>query len=37
MTENEIALIQLIREHEDPAKALQIAIQIATDFLTSTH
>ena len=33
MTQNEIELIRIIRESEDPAKALVMAIQIMTDFL----
>ena len=33
MTQNEIELIRIIRESEDPAKALVMAIQIVTDFL----
>ena len=33
MTEYEMELIRIIRESEDPAKALAMAIQITTDFL----
>ena len=33
MTQNEIELIRIIRESEDPAKAMVLAIQIMTDFL----
>ena len=34
MTQNEMELIRIIRESEDPAKALVMAIQIMTDFLS---
>ena len=33
MTQNEMELIRIIRESEDPAKAMVMAIQIMTDFL----
>ena len=33
MTDNENRLIQIIREHDDPEEALQIAIKVITDFL----
>lgn len=33
MTQNEMELIRTIRESEDPAKAMVMAIQIMTDFL----
>ena len=33
MTQNEMELIRIIRESEDPAKAMAMAIQIMTDFL----
>ena len=33
MTENETHLIQIIREHDDPAEALQIALTIIIYFL----
>ena len=33
MTQNEMELIRIIRESEDPAKAMVTAIQIMTDFL----
>jgi hypothetical protein len=33
MNENEKELIRIIRESEDPAKAMVMAIQITTDFL----
>ena len=32
-TENERELIDLIRNSKDPAKAMQIAVQLITDFL----
>lgn len=34
MTENEATLINLIREHENPEKALTAAIEIILSFLT---
>ena len=37
MTQNEMELIRIIRESEDPAKALVIAIQIITEYLETTH
>lgn len=33
MTENEREILQLIRESKDPAKALEIAIDITTRYL----
>ena len=33
MTQNEMELIRIIRESEDPAKAVVMAIKIMTDFL----
>ena len=33
MTQNDMELIRIIRESEDPAKAMVMAIQIMTDFL----
>lgn len=35
MAQNEIELIRIIRESEDPAKALVTAIQIMTEFLSA--
>ena len=37
MTQNEMELIRTIRESEDPAKALAIAIQIITEYLETTY
>ena len=37
MTQYEADLIRTIRESEDPAKALVIAIQIITEYLETTH
>ena len=33
MNENEMKLIGMIRESEDPAKAMLIAVEVITDFL----
>lgn len=33
MTENEIVLIETIRNHPDPEQAMLIAIEIISDFL----
>lgn len=33
MTENETELIETIRNHKDPEKALLVAIEIIVDFL----
>ena len=33
MTENEIELINIIRNHDNPAQALDIALSLLTDFL----
>lgn len=34
MTENELELLYIIRNHDDPEKALQIAMNLIVDFLT---
>ena len=33
MTENELELLYIIRNHDDPEKALQIAMNLMIDFL----
>lgn len=33
MSKNEIELLELIREHDDPEKALMIAVDVITSFL----
>lgn len=33
MNENEMKLIGMIRESEDPEKALTVAVEVITDFL----
>lgn len=33
MTENELELINMIRNHDDPEKALLTAVKIVTEFL----
>lgn len=33
MTDNELELLNIIREHDDPAKAVEIAINLLVDFL----
>lgn len=34
MTENELELLYIIRNNDDPEKALQIAMNLIVDFLT---
>jgi hypothetical protein len=34
MTDNEKELLYIIRNHDDPEKALQIAMNLMVDFLT---
>ena len=34
MTNNELALLDLIRNHKDPAEAVQIAVSIILEHLT---
>lgn len=33
MSEYELELIKMIREHKDPAKAMMIAVEAITDYL----
>ena len=33
MTENELELLYIIRNHDDPEKAVQIAMELMIDFL----
>ena len=33
MSKNEMELIGMIREHDEPEKALQIAVEVITSFL----
>lgn len=33
MTQNEMELIGMIREHNDPAKAMMVAVEVITTFL----
>lgn len=33
MSENEMELLGMIREHDDPEKALAVAVDVITDFL----
>ena len=37
MTQHEAELIRTIREAKEPAKALETAIRIITEFLTTNH
>ena len=34
MSKNELELLDMIREHDDPEKAMMIAVEIITSFLT---
>ena len=37
MNDNEMELLRMIREHDEPEKALEIAVEVITSFLTENE